>query len=158
MAAAVATVVVTNVEPAKPPDAVAEPALNPYQPNHSRPAPSITNGRLCGRIGVPGQPLRLPRMMREHQAGGTGVDVNRCATGEVDRRELVGDPATRLGGGAVEREHPVRDREVDEGRPQAGEQQPAAELEAVGHRAGDQGDGDDREHQLEGDEHRCRQA
>src|SRR5262245_2212296 len=62
IAAAVATVVVTIVEPAKPLDAPAEPALKPYQPNHSRPAPSITNGRLCGRIGVCGQPLRLPRM------------------------------------------------------------------------------------------------
>ena len=56
MAAAVATVVVTNVEPAMPSEPVAEPALNPYQPNHSRPAPSITNGRLCGRIGVPANP------------------------------------------------------------------------------------------------------
>ncbi len=42
---------------------VAEPALKPYQPNHSRPAPSMTNGRLCGRIGVVGQPLRRPRTM-----------------------------------------------------------------------------------------------
>ncbi|TDZ82699.1 hypothetical protein DE4585_01489 [Mycobacteroides salmoniphilum] len=62
IAAAVATVVVTNVEPAKPLELVADPALNPYQPNHSSPAPSITNGRLCGRIGVPGQPLRLPKI------------------------------------------------------------------------------------------------
>ena len=37
--------------------ATAEPALNPNQPNHSRAAPSITNGRLCGRIGVVGQPF-----------------------------------------------------------------------------------------------------
>ena len=29
-----------------------EPGLKPYQPNHSNPAPSIVNGRLCGRIGV----------------------------------------------------------------------------------------------------------
>src|SRR5215217_7453407 len=68
IAAAVATVVVTIVEPAVPFDEVAEPALKPYQPNHSRPAPSITNGRLCGRIGVPGQPLRLPRTMARTNA------------------------------------------------------------------------------------------
>src|SRR4029079_11700094 len=61
IAAAVATVVVTNVVAAIPFELRAEPALNPYQPNHSRPAPSITNGRLCGRIGVVGQPLRRPR-------------------------------------------------------------------------------------------------
>src|SRR3954471_15754736 len=61
MAGPVPTGVVTNVGGAIPPELSAEPALNPYQPNHSRPAPSITNGRLCGRIGVPGHALRLPR-------------------------------------------------------------------------------------------------
>src|ERR1043165_1123914 len=49
MAAAVATVVVTKVDPATPLADTAEPALKPYQPNHSKPAPSITKGRLCGR-------------------------------------------------------------------------------------------------------------
>src|SRR5271155_5462181 len=61
MAVAVAIVVVMNVAPAAPLELVAEPALNPYQPNHSKPAPSITNGTLCGRNVVAGQPLRLPR-------------------------------------------------------------------------------------------------
>src|SRR3954464_10878390 len=28
----------------------AEPALNPNQPNHNRPQPSSTKGRLCGRM------------------------------------------------------------------------------------------------------------
>src|SRR4051794_33935767 len=60
MAVSVATVGVTNVVAAIPPELRAEPALNPYQPNHSRPAPSITNGKLCGRIGEVGQPLRRP--------------------------------------------------------------------------------------------------
>ncbi|CKT67765.1 Uncharacterised protein [Mycobacterium tuberculosis] len=60
MAAAVAIVVVTNVAPATPLAVVADPALNPYQPNHSRAAPSITNGRLCGRNSVAGQPRLLP--------------------------------------------------------------------------------------------------
>src|SRR6202167_1783501 len=61
MAVPVAIVVVMNVLAATPLALVAEPALNPYQPNHSRPAPSITNGTLCGRNSVVGQPLRLPR-------------------------------------------------------------------------------------------------
>src|SRR3981189_861873 len=52
IAAPVATGGVTNVDAATPPELRAEPALNPYQPNHRRPAPSMTNGRLCGRIGV----------------------------------------------------------------------------------------------------------
>src|SRR5712672_2871351 len=56
MAVAVATVVVTNVDAATPPELRADPALKPYQPNHSNPAPSITKGKLCGRIGLPGQP------------------------------------------------------------------------------------------------------
>src|SRR6202008_3075772 len=60
MAVAVAIVVVMNVDPAAPLALVADPALNPYQPNHSNPAPSITNGRLCGRNSVVGQPRRLP--------------------------------------------------------------------------------------------------
>src|SRR3546814_1761068 len=62
MAAAVASVGGRRVAPATPLALSAEPALRPYQPNHSRPAPSITNGRLCGRNGVFGQPLRLPRI------------------------------------------------------------------------------------------------
>src|SRR5258705_10327215 len=61
MAVAVAIVVAMNVDPAAPLELVADPALNPYQPNHSNPAPSITNGTLCGRNSVVGQPLRLPR-------------------------------------------------------------------------------------------------
>ena len=52
MAVPVAIVVVMNVVPATPLALVAEPALNPYQPNHSSPAPSITNGTLCGRNSV----------------------------------------------------------------------------------------------------------
>jgi hypothetical protein len=63
IAVAVAVNVVMNVAPAMPFDATAEPALNPNQPNHSRPAPSIVNGRLCGRIGDIGQPRRRPSTM-----------------------------------------------------------------------------------------------
>src|SRR5262245_65565921 len=42
-AAAVATVVLVNATPARSPAPSADPALKPYQPNHSRPAPSSTN-------------------------------------------------------------------------------------------------------------------
>ena len=38
----------------------AEPALNPIQPNHKRPAPSKVSGRLCGAIITFGQPWRGP--------------------------------------------------------------------------------------------------
>src|ERR671932_1416234 len=59
-AAAVATWVLVKASPARPLAARADPALKPNQPNHSRPAPSITNGRLCGLNWAFGQPLRLP--------------------------------------------------------------------------------------------------
>ena len=59
-AAAVATCVFMKASPAMPSTASSEPALNPNQPNHSRAAPSSTRGRLCGRIGSFGQPVRLP--------------------------------------------------------------------------------------------------
>src|SRR5271168_2449598 len=61
MAVDVAMVVAMKALPAEPFELVAEPALNPNQPNQSNPAPSITNGTLCGRNSVVGQPLRLPR-------------------------------------------------------------------------------------------------
>src|SRR3954447_23937820 len=59
-AVAVATWVLVKARPARPLAPRAEPALNPNQPNHSRPAPSMTNGRLCGLNCAFGQPLRLP--------------------------------------------------------------------------------------------------
>ena len=60
IAAAVAPSVLIHATPAVVSAARAEPALKPNQPNHSRPAPSITSGRLCGRIGIRPKPTRLP--------------------------------------------------------------------------------------------------
>src|SRR5688500_6001093 len=57
---AAAVLVVTKAVAASPLAPSAEPALNPNQPNHSRPAPSTTSGRLCGFMGSLGQPTRLP--------------------------------------------------------------------------------------------------
>src|SRR3954449_5603596 len=59
-AVAVATWVLVNARAARPFAARAEPALKPNQPNHSRPEPSMTKGRLCGLNCAFGQPLRLP--------------------------------------------------------------------------------------------------
>ncbi|MNW61080.1 hypothetical protein D3C74_391140 [compost metagenome] len=60
IAAQVATVVLTQARPATSLAAPAEPALKPNQPNHRSAAPSITNGRLWGRMGSLPKPLRLP--------------------------------------------------------------------------------------------------
>ena len=74
------------------------------------------------------------------QGRGTGVDVDRRTTGEVldaglaFRRPQRGQPA-RLAAECAEVEHPVRDREVDDGRPERGEDRPAQELRPVGDRS-----------------------
>ncbi len=104
-----------------------------------------------------GPTLALAEDDRQHQACRTGVDMDRGPAGEVDGVQFVGDPAAVLRGDTVEREHPVRDREVDDRRPETGEHQPGAELQPVGDRTRDQGDRDDREHQLECHEHVHRQ-
>src|SRR3954451_15445290 len=61
VAAPVATMVLTHTTAAVLLAASADPALKPNQPNHSRPAPIMTRGRLCGRIGSRRQPSRRPR-------------------------------------------------------------------------------------------------
>ncbi len=63
IAAPVATIVFTQTPAAVMSAASSEPALNPNQPNHNRPAPIITSVRLCGRIGSLAKPTRLPRTM-----------------------------------------------------------------------------------------------
>src|SRR5919106_2908418 len=53
VAAAAAVLVTMNAFAASPFAATAEPALNPNQPNHRRPAPRIVIGTSCGSIGSP---------------------------------------------------------------------------------------------------------
>ena len=72
MAAQVASVVFIQVTPVSdmnwamsfsPPSPATntiEPTLKPNQPNHSRPAPIIVSGRLCGRMASLPKPSRLP--------------------------------------------------------------------------------------------------
>ncbi len=56
-----ALICVTSIAmPAAPSDATALPALNPNQPTHSMHAPVTVIGRLCGGMGVSGNPRRLP--------------------------------------------------------------------------------------------------
>ena len=98
---------------------------------------------------------------RQGEGRGTGVDVDRGATGEVDRADAepflhaVGDPAAVREAavlGEAEVEHPARDREVDDRGPDGREDHPRAELRAVCDGTRDEGDGDDGERRLEGDE------
>jgi hypothetical protein len=144
IAAAVATVVVTKVEPASV-EAV------PTEPQQAR--TEHDKGQVVRSHRGVRPASALTEDQHQNQRRGTGIDVHRGAAREVDRGKLVGDPAAGLCGAAVEGEHPVCDREVHDGHPQCREQQPCAELDPVSDRTGDQRDGDDREHQLERDEH-----
>src|SRR3954466_6539532 len=67
-ATAVANVVVVKALAATPPAATAEPALNPYQPTHSMPVPTMQSTRLCGGIGVLPKPSRGPRIKQRINA------------------------------------------------------------------------------------------
>ena len=62
IAAHVAAVVLTHTRAAEPSAASSEPALNPNQPNQSRPAPSMVSGTLWGRMGTRPKPARRPTM------------------------------------------------------------------------------------------------
>src|SRR6476659_151688 len=55
-----ASVVFMNAWAAMPLAASAEPALNPNQPNQSRPVPSNVSGSECGGVGWLGHPRRRP--------------------------------------------------------------------------------------------------
>src|SRR5215210_899183 len=59
---AVARNVLMNASAAELPASRAEPALKPNQPTHSRDAPIIVSGRLCGVIASRPNPMRLPTM------------------------------------------------------------------------------------------------
>src|SRR5699024_4663763 len=59
----------------------------------------------------------------EGEAGGTGVDVDRRTTGEVEHAPAR-EPACAVAGAVTEREDPVRDREVHEGDPDRDEDAP----------------------------------
>src|SRR6188508_3892438 len=58
-----ASMVVTNARAAIGLAASALPALNPNQPNHSKPEPRSTSGTLCGSSDDDGYPWRLPSAM-----------------------------------------------------------------------------------------------
>src|SRR5262249_56253783 len=63
-AAAEAVLVVANAIAAWPDADNADPALNPNQPNHSKPVPSITNGMFPGVCASPASCiLRRPRLV-----------------------------------------------------------------------------------------------
>src|SRR5438128_12257791 len=67
-ATAVARVVVVNAFAAMTSAPTALPALNPYQPTHNMPVPTMHNTMLCGGIGSLPKPMRLPRIKQRISA------------------------------------------------------------------------------------------
>src|SRR6478672_12282697 len=67
-ATAVARVVVVNALAAMPSAATALPALNPYQPTHNIPVPTMQRTMLCGGMGSLPKPTRLPRIKQSMSA------------------------------------------------------------------------------------------
>ncbi len=127
--------------------ATALPALKPNQPNQSRPEPSSTNGTLCGSSA--GLLVVRPASHADHRDGGGhgGVDVHDRAAGEVERAHLE-QPAAAP--------HHVRQRRVDEHRPEADERHVGREPHALDDRARDQRRRDDGERALEAHEQHVR--
>ena len=119
-----------------------EPTLKPYQPTHSRPAPIMVSGQVVRLHRLAAEADALADDQGEHQAGDTGVDVDRGSAGVVLRADLGADQRRAA-------EDHVGQREVGQRHPQRQEHHPGRELHAVGDRAADQRRGDDREGQLE---------
>ena len=138
--AAGASIVVTNARPAIGLAASALPALKPNQPNQSRPAPSSTNGTLCGRIDERAVVRPLADDERRHQRRGAGVHVHDGAAGEVPGAH-VRQPAAAP--------DPVRERRVDDHRPERDERDVGGEAHPLDDGARDQRRRDDAERALE---------
>ena len=123
-----------------------EPALNPNQPTHSSDVPIRVRVRLCGRHGL----LAVADPLAEHDAadqpGDAGIDVHDGAAGEVEHAGAEQE--------AVGRPDPVRDRRIDDDRPQDHEHQHRRELHPVDEGADDQRRRDHDEGHLEHHEDR----
>ncbi len=129
---------------------IADPELNPNQPNHSNPAPIMTRVRLCGRIASLPKPSRLPSTRASARPAAPALMWIAVPPAKSIALMLLAIQPPFSDGEAVEREDPVRHWEVDERGPHDGEDDPGRELRPVGDRPGDQCDGDDREDRLEG--------
>ena len=144
-AAAVAIWVTVIAMPACMPAVTAEPALKPNQPTHSSEAPMKVSTTLwAGPVS-----LRLPSMsahIRPATPELTCTTVPPAKSSTLTKASVLAEFEE-----AVRSPHPMRDRRIDEDRPQADEPQHGRELHALGEGAGDQRRRDDREGHLEAD-------
>ena len=121
------------------------PALNPNQPTHSRPDAHHHHDQVVGMHGRARVAAASAQVERGDEAADAGRDVHDGATREVDGPELEQE--------AIRRPDPVRQRAVHEHAPQGDEDDVAAEPDALGEGARDEGRGDDGELALEHGEH-----
>ena len=92
----------------------------------------------------------LAQYQARDQTGDTGVDVHHGAAGEVEHAPVPHQAA-------VTGPDHVRDRCINQGEPDAHEDQHRGELHALGERTDNQRRSDDREGHLESDEHSLRE-
>ena len=110
----------------------------PSHPEQSRAGHAeddIVRRHVLARMAHP-----LAEKERGDQRRGARRDVDDGAAREIERAELM-EPS-------VDAPYPMRERIVDEDRPEHGEHQKAAEGHPLGDRAGDQCGSDDCEHTL----------
>src|SRR5262249_20370736 len=144
---AAAVWVVTKALAASPLAPRALPALKPNQPNHSSDPPRSVMGTLCGGKLVGGGAARRPPRVaaptshhdRSDERGDAGADVDDCAPREIEGT-LLHEPAPAP--------HPVRERVVDERRPEQAEEHERGEAHPLRERAGDERGRDHREDAL----------
>ena len=139
-----ATSVFRKTAAAIPLAARAEPALNPNQPNHSRPTAEQHERQVVRAHGVLLETDAGAEHQRQRQRRHAGDDFDDQAARVVQRPKLE-QPTARS-------PHPVGHHRIHGDRPQRDEHHPGRELGAVRDRTADQCGGDDREAQLEGGE------
>ena len=100
-ATAVAVFVLMNAAPARPLAARADPALNPNQPNHSRPAPVMTRVRLLGMIAFS---LPLAQDQSADERRDARIDMDHGAAREIKGAQLHQESAAP---------YPVGHRHID---------------------------------------------
>ena len=130
-ATAAAMCVTSMAMPACMPALTAEPALKPNQPTHSSEAPMKVSTMLCpGPVS-----LRLPRT--RHAISPATPELMCTTVPPAKSRTLIQLSSCRPRG-SIRSPHPVRDRRIDEDRPQADEPEHGRELHALGEGARDQ--------------------
>ena len=114
---------------ARPSAASAEPALNPNQPNQSRPAPEHDERHVVRPVPLVPDPARAQHPGRDERRD-AGADVHDRSAREVQGAKF-GDPAPAT-------PDPVRERRVHDQPPCADERRIRLEAHSSHHGAGDQ--------------------